>query len=677
MKFPFLAFMLIGSLLHVKAQQDSISQKKLEPVFIKSYKIETLKEKLPASISAKDFTLSQNSRQQLSFNDYLIDVPGLFALNATNYSQDLRVAIRGFGARSSFGIRGVKIMVDGIPETTPDGQGQIDNLNLGAIKNLEVIRGSSSVLYGNASGGVISINTIDTVKENYINFGMTGGNFGMQHYQFSTGLKTKNTNYLLQGTHVKTDGYRDFSGFENTNFNARIFHTFSNRSKLNVVLNYANSPFAQDAGGLSEDALKEDRRQARQRNVDFDTEETIAQFKIGANYKYKFSALTKFNTYAFFATRNFYGKLPFEFGGIIDLDRHYYGHGSHFDFHSKKENSSNKLQIGYDLAFQNDLRQRFRNLEGDQGDKTLDQNEIFNSYGIYALDQLEINNWLLSAGLRYDANLLKAEDNFLDNGDDSGTINLNAINVSFGANYNLENNHYVFANMSTSFETPVLNELSSNPFTDGGFNEDLEAQKATNYEIGYKLNNKTTQAELVFFYIETKNDIVPLELEEGVDFFRNAGSSDRKGLELSVTNKFTEQFKVNTTYTYSDFRYKDYTTSNGIFDGKALPAIPKHRVSLNSTYHTTKGFFIQLQGSHVGSLYANDSNTVKDDAYTVLNLRIKQTIKLDKLTLVPFIGANNILDQTYNDNIRINAFGGRYFEPAAGVNIYGGIRLLL
>ena len=194
MKFPFLAFMLIGSLLHVKAQQDSISQKKLEPVFIKSYKIETLKEKLPASISAKDFTLSQNSRQQLSFNDYLIDVPGLFALNATNYSQDLRVAIRGFGARSSFGIRGVKIMVDGIPETTPDGQGQIDNLNLGAIKNLEVIRGSSSVLYGNASGGVISINTIDTVKENYINFGITGGNFGMQHYQFSTGLKTKNTN---------------------------------------------------------------------------------------------------------------------------------------------------------------------------------------------------------------------------------------------------------------------------------------------------------------------------------------------------------------------------------------------------------------------------------------------------------------------------------------------------
>ncbi|WP_400077249.1 TonB-dependent receptor family protein [Winogradskyella sp. R77965] len=676
MKFPLLVFVLIGSLLKIQAQKDSIIQT-LEPVIIKSYKFETIKEKLPASITAKDFTQSQNSRQQLSFNDYLIDVPGLFALNATNYSQDLRVSIRGFGARSSFGIRGVKIMVDGIPETTPDGQGQIDNLNLGAIKNLEVIRGSSSVLYGNASGGVISINTLDTVDENYVNFGITGGNYGMQQYQFSTGLKTEKTNFLLQVNHVKTNGYRDFSGFKNTNFNGRIFHSFSNRSKLNLVLNYSDSPYAQDAGSLNEDSVKEDRRQARQRNVDFDTEESIKQFKIGANYNYKFSQLTKFNTYAFFATRDFYGKLPFEFGGVIDLDRNYFGHGSNIDFHTKKKNLFNKIQLGYELAFQNDLRQRFRNLEGEQGDKTLDQNEIFNNFGVYVLDQLEIKNWLLSTGLRYDSNVLKAEDNFLDNGDDSGIINLNAFNVSFGANYKLKDYHYIFGNISTSFETPVLNELSSNPFTDGGFNEDLEAQKATNYEIGYKLKNKNTQAELVFFYIKTKNDIVPLELEDGGDFFRNAGISERKGVELSITNKFTEQFKINASYTYSDFRYEDYTTSNGVFDGKALPAIPKHRVSLNSTYNTNKGLFIQLQGSHVGSLYVNDSNSVKDDAYTVLNLRLKQSIKFEKFALVPFIGVNNILDQTYNDNIRINAFGGRYFEPAAGSNVYGGVRLLL
>ncbi|MFP4846609.1 TonB-dependent receptor family protein [Winogradskyella sp. PE311] len=676
MKYLHILFVFAGFIVSTHAQQDTIIEK-LDPVLVKSFRIETIKEKLPASITVKDFTLSQNSRQQLSFNDYLIDVPGLFALNASNYSQDLRVSIRGFGARSSFGIRGVKIMVDGIPETTPDGQGQIDNLNLGAIKTIEVIRGPSSVLYGNASGGVISINTLDTVNENYLNFGITSGNYGMQQYQFATGLQNENTNLLLQANHLKTSGYRDFSGFENTNFNARIFHAFSNRSQLNLVLNYTNSPFAQDPGGIAIDTVNENRRQARQRNVDFGTEESIKQFKIGANYNYKFSTLAKFNTYAFFATRDFYGKLPFEFGGVIDLDRNYFGHGSNIDFSTKKERYTNKIQVGYEVAFQNDFRQRFRNLESIQGEKTLDQNEIFNTFGFYILDQFEINKFLLSSGLRYDSNLLKAEDNFIENGDDSGRINLSAFNISLGANYNVLDNHYLFGNISTSFETPVLNELSSNPFSNGGFNEGLEAQKATNYEIGYKLNNKKTQAELVFFYIKTKNDIVPLELEDGSNFFRNAGRSNRKGAELSITNKFNEHIKVNTSYTYSDFRYKDYVTSDGVFDGNTLPAIPKHRASLNSIYTSKKGLFVQLQGSYVGALYVNDSNSVKDQAYTILNLRLKQTIKLKTLTLVPFLGVNNVLDETYNDNIRINAFGGRYFEPAARANIYGGLRLLL
>jgi len=677
MKNIYSIVFLLFSIITLQAQQDSIPNVQLGEVFIKSTKIENSKEKLPASISVQDFTGSQGSRQQLNFNDYLIDVPGVFALNATNYSQDLRVSIRGFGARSSFGIRGVKIIVDGIPETTPDGQGQIDNLNLGAIKSLEVIRGSSSVLYGNASGGVIAINTIDIVDDNYLNFGITAGNYGMQQYQIGTGFKTKKTDYLIQASYVNTDGYRDFSGFENNNINARVFHSFSDKSKLNFVLNYTNSPFAQDAGGINEDDVNENRRQARQRNVDFGTEETIKQFKIGANYNYKISSKSKFNTYAFYANRDFYGKLPFEFGGVIDLNRDYFGHGSNIDFKTKNETLSNTLQVGYELAFQDDLRQRFRNLESVQGDKTLDQNEIFNTFGLYALNQFEINKFLVSAGIRYDSNTLKAEDNFLDNGDDSDKINLNALNFSFGVNYNVAENHYVFGNVSTSFETPVLNELSANPFSEGGFNEDLEAQKATNYEIGYKLNNKNTQAELVLFYIETENDIVPLELEDGSGFFRNAGSSKRKGVELSVNQKLTNRLAISSSYMISDFTYGSYTTSNGNFDGNTLPAIPKHRVSLNTTYKTEKGLFIQLQGNHIGTLYANDTNTVKDAAYTVLNLRVKQDFKLNKVKLSPFVGVNNLLDETYNDNIRINAFGSRYFEPAAGANVYGGLRLNL
>lgn len=656
--------------------QDSLSTVNLEQVFLKSSKIKTLKEKLPLAITLIDFSKKQDSKQQLTFNDYLSNVPGLFSLNANNYAQDLRVSIRGFGARSAFGIRGVKIIVDGIPETTPDGQGQIDNLNLGAIKNIEVVRGPSSLLYGNASGGVISINTIDTVEKNYVNGGISSGSYNMSLYQIGFGIKTEKTNYIFQSNQIKTDGFRAFSGFKNTNVNGRIFHSFKDDSKLNFNLNYTNSPFAEDAGSLNAETVRENRRQARQRNIDFDTQEAISQLKLGLNYTNDFSKKLKFNTNGFFSTRNFYGKLPFEFGGIIDLDRVYYGHGSNLSFESLNNKNKNTLQIGYELAFQNDKRQRFRNLEGTQGEQTLNQNELFNNIGVYALDHFTIGKLLLRAGIRYDINTLKAEDDFLNNGDDSGNINLNALNYSLGINYNITKGHYLYTGISTSFETPVLSELSSNP-NGGGFNENLEAQEAINYEIGYKLNKNSTKAEIALFYILTENDIVPFELEAfpDRDFFRNAGSSTRKGVEVFVEQKIDKNLSVNTSYTYSEFKYKNYELPSGDFRGKLLPGIPKHKISFSTNFYNKQGLFIALQGQHVGSLYTNDSNSVKVKPYTVLNLNFKYDVKVSSIKLIPFFGLNNLLNTKYNDNIRINAFGGRYFEPAPEFNVYMGLRV--
>ncbi len=656
--------------------QDSLSTINLEPVVLKSSKIGTLKERLPLSITAIDFQKNQDSKQQLNFNDYLVNTPGLFALNSNNYAQDLRVSIRGFGARSAFGIRGVKIIVDGIPETTPDGQGQIDNLNLGAIKTIEVIRGPSSLLYGNASGGVIYINTIDEVKSNSVNGGISFGSYNMSLYQVGFGLKTNKTNYIFQSNQIKTNGYRVFSGFKNTNINGRIFHSFSKQSKLNFNINYSDSPYAQDAGSLNAEAVKENRKQARQRNIDFDTQENVRQLKLGLNYTYSFNNKLKFNTNAFFSTRDFYGKLPFEFGGIIDLDRFYHGHGSNLSLKSTFNENKNTVQVGYELAFQNDTRQRYRNSEGIQGEETLNQKELFNSIGMYAIDHFTIGKFLLRAGIRYDTNKLEAKDAFLGNGDDSGAINLNSFNYSLGVNYNIYKHHYLFTGISTSFETPVLSELSSNPNNSGGFNENLKAQNAVNYEIGYKLNVKNTVAEVSLFYIPTKNDIVPFELEAfpDRDFFRNAGSTIRKGIEVFVKQKIIKNVTANTSYTYSEFEYKNYELPSGDFKGKALPGIPKHRITLNTTFANVNGFFVALQGQHVGTLYANDSNSVKDESYTVLNLNLKYDLKLKQFKLTPFLGFNNLLNTKYNDNIRINAFGGRYFEPAPEFNVFGGLR---
>ena len=183
--------------------------------------IENIDESVPFSIDSKSFTNSRQRFQQLSFNEYLEGVPGLFVLSTNNYSQDLRISIRGFGARSAFGIRGIKLVVDGIPETTPDGQGQLDNLTLSIIEDLQVLRGPASLLYGNASGGVININTIRKVDSTFIQAGTTIGNYNMNKFDILGGIKHKNGSTIISGSRTTTDGYRDQSAFETNQLNVR------------------------------------------------------------------------------------------------------------------------------------------------------------------------------------------------------------------------------------------------------------------------------------------------------------------------------------------------------------------------------------------------------------------------------------------------------------------------
>ena len=670
-----LYFLLISSINNIFAQKDSLSPIKLEPVILKVSRISENIEKLPFSISKIEFEQKQDIYQQLSFNEYLSGIPGLFAINANNYSQDLRVSIRGFGARSAFGIRGIKILVDGIPETTPDGQGQIDNLNLSIIKSLEVIRGPSSSLYGNASGGVISIRTIDDFNDNFIKAGFTFGPYNMQQYQFAVGLKGKQTNYLFHGNRTSTDGYRVQSGFENYNFNFKMKHWFTPSSEFNVLLNYTDSPLAEDAGGLNLEEVNNDRTQARQLNIDYHTQEMIRQFKIGANFTHQTKSII-FNSYGFYSFRDFYGLLPFEIGGIVDLERNYAGNGSSLTFKHNIANNTNKVQIGYDLATQADNRLRFNNLDGKEGERSFEQKESFTSLGFFIVDHFSFGDFLLRAGIRYDRDHLKAKDRFLSDGDASDKIILNSVNPSIGLNYTVNNEHYFISNFSTSFETPALSELSANPSGEGGFNIALKPQKASNIEIGYKIKKGSLSAEISLFHIKTDNDLVPYELEDFPDrtFFRNAGSTKRNGIELFYSQDLIRNINLKASYTFSDFSYDKYETSSGNYNDNLLPGIPRHLATISIDYRNQSGLTASLQSKFVGELFTNDNNSVSDNNYSVVNLNIGYKIETNRTVISPFLGINNIFDTKYNDNIRINAFGGRYYEPAPGLHIFGGLR---
>ena len=659
------------------SQVDSTKTESLPEIFIKSSRIIEIKQQLPLAITSLEFKETKDVLQQLSFNEYISSVSGLMALNANNFSQDLRVSIRGFGARSAFGIRGVKLIVDGIPETTPDGQGQIDNLNLASIERIEIIKGPSSTLYGNASGGIINVFTQNTFENSYIKGGLTFGSYNLQRYQVSAGIRLKKTRFILQETNTTTNGYRQQSGFKSNNLNLRMLHDISDKTKFNIQLNYTDSPYAEDAGGLTLDELLEDRTQARGRNIDFKTEESISQFKLGSSINHKWSN-NSINAYGFYSKRNFYGLLPFENGGIVDLGRHYYGIGSNYSLKHIKEKFQNTFQIGFDLAQQTDDRKRFNNLNGNQGEKVLDQKEKFGTIGFYALNHLKVNKFLIRFGVRYDTNKIEAKDMFLDDGNQSGEVNLNAFNPSLGLSYAINKNQSVYTNYSTSFETPVLSELSAVESNEGGFNMSLEPQRARNLEFGYKAKSKVFSFDIALFYISTKDDITSYEIDmfPGRTFYRNAGKTKRKGLEFSGSISINENLLMNATYSFSDFKYDTYTTTNGNFDDNQLPGIPKHMAALSWLFNNNKGLKIRLSNQYIGNLYANDSNTTNVKGYIKTDLNIGYSKPLKNLTLSPFLGINNLFNSEYNDNIRINAFGNRFYEPAPKFNIYGGLRLL-
>lgn len=633
----------------------------------------------PMAITSIERSAIFAAQQQLSINEYLNEVPGLFALNPGNFAQDLRISIRGFGSRAAFGIRGVKILVDGVPETTPDGQGQTDNLDLGIVDRIEILRGPSSGLFGNASGGVLSIATEDRVTTPFFEAGATFGDFKMQQYQVKAGFKSGRTHYIIHGTDTETDGYRQNSGMKSTTVNAQVMHEFAENSTFKFLVNYTDSPQADDPGGINADAVMADRRQARDRNVSFQAGEAIDQFKIAAILKHN-----KVNSNVFYSNRNFYGLLPFENGGIIDLKRDYWGHSLQYnltDFDpAKKDEFGHKLQVGYSLAQQNDQRERFVNQMGTQGATTFNQLESFTNLGVYLLEELQLTNgWSAMVSLRYDWNKLEAEDSFLGNGDDSGEIRLSTFNPGLGINYLLRPGMHFYTQFSTSFETPTLNELSNNPSGQGGFNDELAPQKARNLEMGLKgIVDGKLQYDLAYFFIRTKDEIVSFELEDfpGRDFFRNAGETIRNGLESQLKYAFAKNWRLNLAYTYSDFYYDSYVTGGEDLSGTQLPGVPKHFGSASLRYIDPDGFFARLQTRMVGVTLVEDGNALdREPQYTLLNLNVGYNLKFGDWNVVPFFGINNITDKEYSDNLRINAFGRRFFEPAPGRNVYGGIRV--
>ena len=649
--------------------KDSI---KLEEVIVSITKIKDSIKNTPYSISANDYSNFQNNAQQFYLSEYIERIPGVFISNDNNFAQDSRISIRGFGSRANFGIRGIKLIVDGVPETTPDGQSQIDNLNLELIKNIEVIRGTSSSLYGNSSAGVIKIKSITDFDKNFSKISYSTGSHSQVKKQAFFGIKNKNSYYTVLLGETKAKGYRSYSDFKNSNFNLNFKKNFSKNSWLNVNFNIVSSPYAKDAGGLTLNEVTDNRTQARKRNLQYKTEEDINHYKFSSSFNNEISKSVLFSTYTFFSKRYYNGKIPVENGGAIKLNRDYWGIGLNFQINNRA-----KTHIGIDFGNQNDLRKRFNNIKGEIGDLVLNQYEKFKNLGIYLVNNFQIKNFTINSGFRYDLNRIEMEDLISENINLHDQIILKSFNPSLGINFKINKNSRVFINTSSGFETPTLNEYSATPIGTG-FNKDLKSQKNMGYELGASLFNisKKFSLDIVFFESVTNDEVLSYEDENFPDqkFYNNAGKSKRKGIEIAGLLKLNNSI-LSSSYSSGDYYFKDFSENSNDYSGNKIPGIPKNIFTLSLEHRTKNNVFLNFNFKNIGEIYADNSNVTKIDKFNTLNFKMGKEFDVSKSIIYPYLIVNNIFQSEYFDNIRINAFGGRYYEPAPKRTIFGGIRV--
>lgn len=645
----------------------------LDEIVVTATRSESSVRDVGRSVSVVSKEQIQNGTQQLGLDEALAGVPGLYMQNRYNFAQDLRISLRGFGARSAFGIRGIKILVDGIPETLPDGQAGVDSIDLGSAQSIEVLRGPASSLYGNASGGVIAIASELGSPEPYIEGRIAGGEYGYSQLQLKTAGELAGADYLFNVSRTELDGYREHSNTRGTVVNTKWGIPVLDSDRLIVSLNLTDQPEADDPGGINAAQAASAPTSARVQNVQFDAGENLSQQRLGLVYEMERPAgnLTIRNYYAW---REFGNTLPFTDGGAVDLERFFYGVGAQYTLGESLPDAFD-FSFGVDLERQDDDRKRFDNLNGVLGPMVFDQNEQVDNVGVYLQARYEFNDtWSMLGGIRYDEISYDVSDRYLADADDSGSLDFSETSPALSLNYRTSRG-VLFASYSSSFETPTTTELA-NPDASGGFNGNLRAQTADSFELGYKHAAGDIYYELALFTIDLADELVPFELAAfpGRTFYSNAGASRRDGVEAALSWENDRGLRVDASYTWSDFSFdRFFDENNNDFSGKRLPGLPQHFGYLGISWNGDNGLSGTLESLYSGDLYADNANSEVVPDYTVVNFRLSQEFTTGRWLIRPYAGINNLLDESYNTNIRINAFGGRYYEPAPERNFYAGV----
>lgn len=659
----------------------SAQQVELEPVTVRAARAETALAEMPAAVTVIDGEKLRRGRRLTSLADVLTGVPGLFVQNATNFAQDARIALRGFGARSAFGIRGVAIVVDGIPHTLPDGQAQVDSIDLAGIERIEILRGPASSLYGNAAGGVIVITTRSAAGAAAAGARQSAGEFGLLDTHASLAAGGSRAGVRLSLGRLESDGFRRHARAEQYRASARFDLEPGPATRIRAHAGYFETPNERDPGSLTAEQARAAPRMANPANVRFDAGESLEQWRFGAGLDQRFADFGRLHVAAFGYLRDFENRLPFADGGQVAFERTFSGLDLRHELGTGRFGHDGQATFGIDYRRQDDDRRRFDNLEGVRGPRVLDQQEEMTAIGVYFQQRARLGpDWTLVAGVRYDEVELDVDDRFVVDGDDSGSRRWSEWSPGAGLTWRPRPGVSVYASVGTSFQTPTTTELANpeDPGSGGGFNRALQPQTARNAELGVRAEPATrVRWEASVFRTRIDDAITSFEVAEfsgtGRDFFGNAGRSTRKGVETALRLKVTGSVGLTAAYSYSDFGFDRFETPDGDFGGNRLPGVPRHLFDAGLAWNGAAGGFARLNLRTVGDLYADNANMAESGGYTRVDVGIGRDWRLHAWSLRAFVGVDNLFDTRYNDNVRVNAFGGRFFEPGPERAVRAGI----
>jgi iron complex outermembrane receptor protein len=649
----------------------------LEPVVVTGTREPRALHRVPASLSVVDADAVQLARPTLGLEESLSRVPGVLVQNSGNYAQDFRIQVRGFGTRASFGVREVLVLVDGFPENLPDGQAQLDALELGSIGRIEVLRGPAAALYGNAAGGVLQLFTEPAPDVPGVEATATGGSYGLAKVQAQAGGVTGALAPFVTGSWFQLDGYRRHSRVESGTFLARLEVQPDDESRVTIRLDGVDSPIAEDPGGLTAEQVRQDRRQARDLNLLLDAGESVQQLRGGVSGSTRVSSGT-LSGYAFVLYRDFDTRLPVlpELGdGITTFHRLGPGGGLRYAWDGPLAGLPQTLSVGFDAQHQDDDRRRFLNEEGERGAETLHQLERVTAVGVYAREALEVvRDVELSAALRYDAVHFDVDVLFPEDSAASGSRTMDAWSPAGGVLYTPLPWLSVYANVGTAFQVPTTTELA-NP-SGPGFNPDIGPQTSVTYEIGGRGDwGGRLSLGIAAYRIDIDDELIPFETPAGEIAFRDAGRSRRWGTELEWQAMPRADLTWNGAFTWLAARYVDYDTDAGDFDGNTEPGIPSWQLYQELAWQHASGLRVALEAFVVSDMFVDDANTASSRGYELLNLRASWQGEVGGVQVIPFLGLNNLTGERYNGVVRLNAQGGRYFEPAPEFNLYGGVTI--